>query len=143
MKQLLILGFSIIGLSGCVTSGSTQSVQMTQNTITNASLMSKSSSCPQISNSIQQMDQIILANSNAQTNAYNSNASLNGTKSTINQHLYKNNVLRENIGVASDIMKAVSGSATNTQNKQLQQQQFYDARTQKNRLVSVYQGKGC
>ncbi len=136
---------AIISLSGCVTSGSSAPPEQIQSSITNASMMTESASCSQISQSIRNMDQIIVSTTGNATQTYNaSNNTFSGTKQTINNKLYQSDAYRENIGIASDIMRAVTGGNTSASSStQLEKQQSQNAQNEKNRLIGLYQNKKC
>lgn len=136
---------AIIALSGCVTSGSSAPPEQVQSSITNASMLSKASGCGQLLQSIRNMDQIIVSTTGNATQTYNaSNNTFSGTKQTINNKLYQSDAYRENIGIASDLMRAVTGGNTSSSSTtQLERQQSQNAQTEKNRLIGLYQSKNC
>lgn len=134
---------ALVTLSACVTTASAPPAQV-QSTITNASMISEGASCNQIAQGIQQMDQIIVATTGNTTSSYNTNNNtFSGTKQTLNNHLYQSDAYRENSGIASDLMRMVTGSNTTSTKSQLEYQQSRDAQQQKSRLVSLFQQKKC
>lgn len=142
MRKILVLGFGILGLTACVTTGAPDT-QATQSAITNAALLGEASDCGSISNSIVEMDQIILAAAELQGKTYGGTDQLAGTKQTIMGKVYQSQTFRENSGIASDIMRSFSGSGSNAADLSVLRQQSAAAQGEKNRLIGVFQKKGC
>lgn len=143
MKKFLLLSVGLLGLSGCVTT-SGPDTQATQSAITNAAMLGEGSDCGSLANGITDMDQIILAAAEVQGQAYKGTDQFSGTKQTLMGRLYQNQTLRENSGIASDIMRSFSGtSGNNNANLSVLRQQSTSAQKEKNRLISVFQKKGC
>lgn len=142
-RALVLNTTCLFALSACVTSGG-PSIEQNQSLITNAALISQNSDCTELVRNIEQMDAIILQSSNAQKNQYGSSSdSLKGTKQTISQRIYQNDAVRQNSGIASDIINAVSGNNSNSTDYKALATQSRDATNEKNRLVKMYQEKGC
>lgn len=143
MKKFLLLSVGLLGLSGCMTT-SGPDTQVTQSAITSAAMLGQGSDCGSLSNSITEMDQIILAANEVQGNTSSGSDQFVGTKQTFMARMYQNQTLRENSGIASDIMRTFSGSAgSNSANLNVLRQQSASAQKEKNRLIGVFQKKGC
>lgn len=145
MKRFAVISVSclaLLSLSACQTSGT--SSEATQSTLTNAAMLSEGADCNQLASGIQQMDQIIVANSSNTSSTYNSSGdTFSGTKQTINQHLFKSDIFRNNSGIASDVMRAVTGGNNQSSSSQLEAQQTRNAQTEKSRLIKLFQQKKC
>ncbi len=135
--KLSILGLALMTTGCMATTGG--SAQQMQGKITNASMLSEASSCNQIAQNIQSLDQIIVSTNNYKT-GYNSG--YNSTAHAVNNTLYKSGKLYKNpaLGALPDWMNTLSQGSTPTA---LTQQQARDAITQKNRLVGLFQQKQC
>ncbi len=143
MKKFLLLSVGLLGLSGCVTT-SGPDTQVTQSAITNAAMLGEGADCSSLANGITEMDQIILAAAEVQGKSYGNSDTFAGTKQTLMGKIYQSQAMRENAGIATDIMRSFSGSNANSAaNLNVLRQQSASAQKEKNRLIGVFQKKGC
>lgn len=134
MRQARIFVFlfsTALGLSGC---GANTAAN--QNTLTQAQMLSPAASCNELAQSIHAMDQIIIAGGGTPTN-YSGVAS-----QTVNSGLYASGVARKVPGVGA-LTNTVSSLTRSGGGNQVQAQQMYQAQTQKQRLIGLFQQKQC
>ncbi len=129
-SSLLVVSVLTVGLAGCQTTGSSK--QGRQNSITNASMISEGANCGEIAHNIGVMDQIIVETTNTNySGSYDTQQAVNSSLSHANISPY-----------ISDIARAWKGSG-NSSSSQLDYQQSYDAKREKERLIGLFQQKKC
>jgi len=107
-----------------------------QNTLTQAQMTSVGASCNQIAHSIHAMDEIIVDGGGTPTN-YGGLAS-----QTVNTGLAVSGVMNKVPGVGL-LTHTVGGFGGNGQGNAVKSQQMYQAQAEKQRLIGLFQQKGC
>ena len=120
-----------LSLNGC---GSGTSAN--QSTLTHAQMTSAGASCNVIAQGIHAMDEIIIDGGGTPTN-YGGLAS-----QTVNTGLYASGVVRKVPGVGM-LTNTVGSLTRGGQGNAVKSQQMYQAQAEKQRLIGLFQQKGC
>ena len=124
-----VLGVTALGLSAC------SSTSADQQALTAAQMTGEGATCNELAQQIHTMDQIIIDNGGSNTNYGNA------ASQTVNTGLATSGVLQKVPGLST--LTSTTRAWTQGSGNNLSYQQANQARQEKNRLIRLFQQKGC